>query len=128
MPLFIIFESVGVFEGASSLWVSLMKTKRNRELKITHAVLERRTLNFSSSKNRKLVKLWWVWARERKKRAFLVPFILSNRKFLHLCFISMYSVLNTLSDYKYFYISKKTLLHTPVLLVFKIVESLSVYP
>ena len=43
-----------------------------------HAVLERRTLSFSSYKNRKLkVKLWWVGARERKKRAFFVPFTLS---------------------------------------------------
>ena len=35
----------------------------------------------------------------------------------------MYSVLNTLSKYTYFYISNK-LLHTLLLLVFKIVESL----
>ena len=35
----------------------------------------------------------------------------------------MYSVFNILSDYTYFYISKK-LLHTLLLLVFKIVESL----
>ena len=35
----------------------------------------------------------------------------------------MYSVLNTLQEYKYFYISK-TLLHTFFLLVFKIVKSL----
>ena len=39
-----------------------------------------------------------------------------------ICFI-MYSVFNILSDYTYFYISKK-LLHTLLLLVFKIVESL----
>ena len=35
----------------------------------------------------------------------------------------MYSVLEILSEYLYFYISK-TLLHTLLLLVFKIVESL----
>ena len=35
----------------------------------------------------------------------------------------MYSVLNELSDYIYFYISKNMLLHTLLLFVFKIVES-----
>ena len=35
----------------------------------------------------------------------------------------MYSVLNTLSEYPYFYISKK-LLNTLLLLVFKVVETL----
>ena len=36
----------------------------------------------------------------------------------------MYSVLNALSEYTYFYISKKTLLHTLLLLVSKIVKFL----
>ena len=46
------------------------KTKRNRKWKIPHTVLERQNLCFSSYKNRKLiVNLWWVGARERKKRA-----------------------------------------------------------
>ena len=40
-----------------------------------------------------------------------------------MCFISMYSVLNTLSEYTYFYISKDITLYT-FLLVFKIIESL----
>ena len=42
---------------------------------------------------------------------------------LTLCFISMYSVLNTLSEYAHFCISKNTTSYT-FLLVFKIVESL----
>ena len=40
-----------------------------------------------------------------------------------MCFISLYSVLNTLSEYKYLYISKTFNLYT-FLLVFKIVERL----
>ena len=36
----------------------------------------------------------------------------------------MYRVLNKLLEYIYFYISKKPLLHTLLLFVFKIVESL----
>ena len=83
--------------------------KRNRKWKIPHTVLERRTLCFSLYKNCKLkIKLWWVGARERKKRSFFVPFISFEGNFLQdLCFISMYSVLNTHSEYTYFYISKK---------------------
>ena len=49
-----------------------MKTTWNRKWKIQHTVLEKRTLCFSSCKNRKVkVKLWWVGAREWNKRAFL---------------------------------------------------------
>ena len=105
--------------------LTLIKTKRNWKWKIPHTSLERQTLGFSSYKNRKLkVKLWWGGARQRKKRAFLVPFVLSERNFFkNLCFISMYSVLNTLSEYTYFYISKNITSYT-FLLVFKILESL----
>ena len=46
--------------------------KNGTESEIPHTVLERQTLCFSSYKNRKVkVKLRWVGARERKKRAFL---------------------------------------------------------
>ena len=54
-------------------------------------------------------------ARERKKRGFV----------WHLWFISMYSVLNTLSEYTYFYISK-TLLHTLFCLFLKPSKTFSV--
>ena len=38
--------------------INLIKTKRNRKLKILHALLERRTFRYSSYKNRELkVKL-----------------------------------------------------------------------
>ena len=54
---------------------TLVKMKRNRKCKIPHTVLERRTLCFSSYKNRKLkVKLWWVGAREKKGGYFLYYF------------------------------------------------------
>ena len=66
-----------------------IKAKRNRKWKInpTHSVRE--TLRFSSYKNRKSkVKLWWNGARERKKRAFSVPLILSEGKFFNICVLS----------------------------------------
>ena len=69
-----------------------MKGKPNRKWKISHTFIERRTMCFSSYKNRKLI-------------AFFVPFILSEGNFFD-SFISIYSVLNTLSEYTYFYISK----------------------
>ena len=49
----------------------------------------RGTLCFSSYKNRKLkVKLLRVGAREKKKRAFFVPFILSEGNFFNICVLS----------------------------------------
>ena len=68
-------------------------TKRNRKWKIPHTILERRTLCFSSHKNRKLkVKLWWVRACERKKRAFFLPFILCDGNFFKIYVLSHYMV------------------------------------
>ena len=83
---------------------------------------------FYSYKNHKLkAKLWWVGAPEGKKRIFFIPFILSEgnifKEIDHLCFISMNSVLNILSEYTYFYKSKNNTSYT-FLLVFKIVERL----
>ena len=59
------------------------KNEKERKWKILHTVLERRTLN------RKLkVNLWWVGAREGKKRAFFVIFVLPEGLFLNICVIS----------------------------------------
>ena len=57
--------------------------KRNEKWKIPHTVLERQILCFSSYRIHKLkVKLWWVGAGKRKKRAFYVPFIFREEIFL----------------------------------------------
>ena len=49
----------------------------------------RLTLCVSSYKNCKLkVKLWWVEANERKKREFLVQFILLEEIFFNICILS----------------------------------------
>ena len=70
------------------------KTKSKME-NPTHTVLERRTMCFSSYQNCKLkVKLWWVGARERKRRAFFVPVILSEGNFFNNCVLSQYCALN----------------------------------
>ena len=56
----------------------------------THSFRET-NLCFSSYKNQTL-KLWWVGACERKKRAFFVPFILSKGIFLNICLLSRFIV------------------------------------
>ena len=53
--------------------------------------------------------------RKRKKSAFFVYFIWSNL-FYHLCFVSVYNILNKLAEYQ------KLLLRTLLLLVFKILK------
>ena len=109
-----------------SLWIMTLKSKSqcillNKNINFnknkTESNMENPTHSFretcfSSYKNCKLkVKLWWVGARERKKRAFFVSFILSEENFLT-CFISMYSALNTLLEYAYVYILKNITSYT----------------
>ena len=77
-------------------------------------------LCWSSCKNRKLeIKLWWVGACERKRRAFFVPVILSEGSFFKICVLSQCIVywihFQNINTFRY----QKTLL-----LVSKIVESL----
>ena len=64
-------------------------------------LLERCTMCFSSYKNCELkVNLWWVEVRERKKTVFFVnDYVVRRNYFQHFCFISIYSVLNNLSEY-----------------------------
>ena len=57
------------------------------------------------------------------EKFFCTVYFVWRKFFKHLCFISMYSILNTLSEYTYFSISKNITSYT-FLLVFKIVESL----
>ena len=52
------------------------------------------------------------WSSQKKKMAFFVPFILSERNFFKICFILMHSVLNTLLEYTYFYISENITSYT----------------
>ena len=99
----------------------------NWKWKIPHTVLERQTLCFSSYKNHKLkVKLWWVGARERKKRAFFVPFILSEGIFFNICVLSQCIVYWIHFQNIHTFTYPKILLHAHLLLVYKIDESLSV--
>ena len=93
--------------------------------KTPNTILERQTLCFSPYKNCKLKVNWrWLGARKRKKRAFFCTVYVVERNFFkHSSFISMYNVLNTLSEYTYFYISKNITSYN-FLLVLKIDKSL----
>ena len=96
-----------------------------RKWKIPLTALERRTLCFSSYKNRKLkVKLWWLGARERKKRALFILFILSEGKLFKICILSQCIVYWIHFQNIHTFTNQKSWLHTLLLLVFKIVESL----
>ena len=54
-----------------TFYAVLIKTKRNREEKITHMLLERKTFYFSFNKNRELkIKLGTIETCEREKSAF----------------------------------------------------------
>ena len=103
--------------------------KRNWKWKVSHTVLERRNLCFSSHKNCQWkVKPWWVGARERKKRAFFVPFVLSEGNLFKIRVLSqciMYWIhFQNIHTFTY----QKTLLHTLLLLVSKIIKSLQCIP
>ena len=106
----------------------MIKTKWNRKRTTsknpTHS-LERQTLCFSSYKNCKLnIKLWWVGARERKKKEFFVPFIFCEGNFFNICVLSQYMVCWIyFHNIHTFFTYQKTTSYT-FLLVCKIVESL----
>ena len=99
--------------------------ERRRKWKFPHIVLERRTLCFSSFKNRKLkVNLWWVGARERKKRASFVPFILPEGDFFNICVLSQCIKYLIYFQNLHTFTYQKTLLYTLLVFVFKVVKSL----
>ena len=64
------------------------------------------------------------WSSKKKKKTFFVPFILSEGKFFKICVLYQCIVyrlhFQNIHTFKY----QKTLLHTILLLIFKIVESL----
>ena len=64
------------------------------------------------------------WSSQRKKKTFFVPFILSEGKFFKICVLYQCIVyrlhFQNIHTFKY----QKTLLHTILLLIFKIVESM----
>ena len=90
-------------------------THRFREMNL---VLQR--IQESQIKNKTVM----IWSLQKKKKGIFCTIYFVQKNFFDIfCFISMYVVLNTLSEYTYFYISKSVTLYT-LLPIFKIVESL----
>ena len=80
---------------------------------------------FSSYKNCELkVKLWWVVACQRKESAFFVTFIFSEGNFFNICVLSQCIMYWTNFQNIHTFIYEKTLLHTLLFLLFKMVENL----
>ena len=75
---------------------TLIKTRRDRKREIPNTVLEKRTLCFSSYKNRRLSS----W----KKRWHFIYRLFCPKEIFFLTFV--YGILNTLLEYTYFYKSK----------------------
>ena len=68
---------------------------------------------FSPYKNyRLIVKLWWVGARDRKKRKFFVPLILSKENFFNICVLSQCLVYWMPFQNTHTFAYQDTLLHT----------------
>ena len=111
-PLSLFWKELWHFKVKESMFfcwtktLTLIKARWYRKSKIPHAVLEKWTLCFSSSKNCELeIKLWWVGAYERKNSAFFVTFILTEWNFFNNCFILVYGVLNKLSETSYTFVT-----------------------
>ena len=80
------FERCYVLKSENPSFVEQKYKLKKTKWKFQHTVLERQTLCFSSCKNHKFKKLWWVRACKRKKRAFFVPFLFSEGHFLRFVF------------------------------------------
>ena len=95
---------------------TLKKLKWNEKWKIQHTLLERQTMCRLYKNRKSKEKLLWVVARERKKRAFFIPFILSKGNFCILSPCIVYWILQNIYTFTY---QKQY-----SLLVFEITESL----
>ena len=115
----------------------LLKTKRKlngienkTESKMknpTHTVLERRTLCFSSYKNRKLKgKLWWVGAREKKRGHFLYRLFCPEEIFFNICILSNCMVYWIYFQNIHTFTCQKILFHTHFCLFLKSPKAFSV--
>ena len=95
--------------------INFKKTKWNWKWKIPHTVLERWTMAISSYKDCELkVKLWCVGARERKKGAFFITYVLFCRKGIFLAFVfylNVYCIENTFRIYILLHVRKHYFIH-----------------
>ena len=100
------------------------KTIIETESKMGNPTKSFRQMNHALQNCEAKVKLWWVGSRERGESAFFVTLILSEGNLFNIWVLSQCIAhwINLQNIYTFTY--QKTLLHTLLLLVFKMVESL----
>ena len=103
-----------------------IKTKRNRKWKITHTVLERRTLCFRSNKNRKLNETVMSWSSRKKKGGIFVLLIFDWRNFFSICLLSQCIVCWIHFEHIHTFTYQKNITSYTYLPVFKINESVNI--
>ena len=102
--------------------MSWYQNETDQKWKISRTLLDRQTLCFNWYENRELkIRLWWAWARERKKIAFFNVYSYIRKIQQRLYFISVYRILNKLSEHLCFF--KKISMWAYKLMVNNIVRS-----
>ena len=102
--------------------MSWYQNETDQKWKISRTLLDRQTLCFNWYENRELkIRLWWAWARERKKTAFFNVYSYIRKIQQRLYFISVYRILNKLSEHLCFF--KKISMWAYKLMVNNIVRS-----
>ena len=99
---------------------------KEMELKMQNSThtLVKWTFCFSSYKNRELKVKLMSWSSRRKKECIFCNFYFVRRKFFNICVLSQYILYWINFQNTYTFTHQKTLLHTLLLLVFKIVGNL----
>ena len=88
-----------------------MKTKRNQNMEnLTHSFRKTNLVLQLISESLIKSKTVMSWVAKGKRGQFLYR-LFCPKEFFCICFILMYKVLNTLSEYTYFYISKNITLY-----------------
>ena len=125
-------RNYGVLRSSNFCWTiwTLIKINQNWKWKIPNTINPKHNFRETSLVLQLIEELKiksktvMRWSSTNKKEGICcIVYFVWRKNFKHLCFISMYSVLNTLSKYAYFYTSKNITLNI-FLLVFKIAERL----
>ena len=91
--------------------INFNKNETESKLGIPHRETNLVLLLMEESQIKSKTVMGWNWGK-KKEGIFCTVYFLRRKLFLHLCFISLYSVTNTISEHTYFYISKNIFSYT----------------
>ena len=91
--------------------INFNKNETESKLGIPHRETNLVLLLMEESQIKSKTVMGWNWGK-KKEGIFCTVYFLRRKLFLHLCFISLYSVINTISEHTYFYISKNIFSYT----------------